>query len=288
MPCPYKGFSTQQEYTKPRHQPSDRDQNTRDRLSNKISASQPKIKSPAYIALGASALQTIYQTFDPDLPVSFNLPMLTTETAVNIIPTLLVIQKDRHCMPTLDYYFMNIQLDPIIIPPHRENNPSSMPQQAAAKDPTLQQADTLKPGETRVNPSMLAEKQVPVLDLTNSTITSAADLQTANYICVLIAKKTLHMAEKNPPQKKTSTDYILDSESSDEEVDQCLHTSQEERYYDTIRGSVQATQAALAYTTAQCNPTVEKGPERKPKIKPLPKEKAENKTTQTQDKDKTK
>ena len=49
----------------------------------------------------------------------------------------------------------------------------------AAKDQIPQQTDTLKPGETRVYPSMLAEKQVPVLDLTNSTVTSEADLQTA-------------------------------------------------------------------------------------------------------------
>ena len=37
---------------------------------------------------------------------------------------------------------------------------------------------------------------------------------------------------------------------------------------------------------AQCNPTVERGPDRKPKIKPLPKGKAEDKTTQTQKQDK--
>ena len=94
------------------------------------------------------------------------------------------------------------------------------------------------------------------------------------------------MAENNPPQKKTPTDYILDSESSDEDLNQHLHTSQEERFYDTIKGSAQATQAALSYTMAQCNPTVERGPDRKPKIKPLPKEKAEDKTTQAQQKDK--
>ena len=88
------------------------------------------------------------------------------------------------------------------------------------------------------------------------------------------------MAESNPPQKKTPIDYISDSESSDEELNQCLRTSQEERLYDTIKGSAQATQAALAYTMAQCNPTVERGPDRKPKINPLPKEKAEDKTTQ--------
>ena len=191
MPGPYKGFLTQcttkQEHAKPRHQPSDRDQRARDRLRNKASAFQAKIKSPAYIALGAAALHTVYQTFDPDFPVSFYLP--TTETAANTIPTLYVIQKDRHCMPTSDYYFTNIQPDPIIIPPHRGNNSSSTPQQAAAKDPIPQQTDTLKPGETRVYPSMLAEKQVPVLDLTDSNITSAADLQTAFHSLDLCSTK---------------------------------------------------------------------------------------------------
>ena len=96
------------------------------------------------------------------------------------------------------------------------------------------------------------------------------------------------MAENNPPQKKTPTHYISDSESSDEELNQSLHTSQEERYYDTIKGSAQATQAALSYTMVQCNPTVERGPDRTQKIKPLPKEKAEDKGTQTQENDKSK
>ena len=94
------------------------------------------------------------------------------------------------------------------------------------------------------------------------------------------------MAESNPQQKKTPIDYILGSESSDEELNQHLRTSQEERYYDTIKGSAQATQAALSYTTAQCNPTVECGPDRIPKIKPLPKEIAKDKTTQNHEKDK--
>ena len=96
------------------------------------------------------------------------------------------------------------------------------------------------------------------------------------------------MAENNPPQKKTPTDYILDSESLDEELNQHLHTSQEERFYNTIKGSAQATQAVLSYTMVQCNPTVERGPDRKPKIKPLPKEKSKDKTTQTPEKDKSK
>ena len=94
------------------------------------------------------------------------------------------------------------------------------------------------------------------------------------------------MAESNSPQSKTPIDYISESESSDEELNQHLHTSQKERYYNPIKGSAHTTQAALSYTMAQCNPTVECGPDRILKIKPLSKEKAEDKTTQTQEKDK--
>ena len=137
MPGPYKGFltqrTTQQQYAKPRHQPSDREQTARDRLRNKVSAFPANIKSPAYIALGATVLQTVYQTFDPDVPVTFHLPTLTTKTDTNTIPTLFVIQEDRHCIPTSDYYFTNIQPDPIVIPPHRGNNFGSTSQQVAAK-----------------------------------------------------------------------------------------------------------------------------------------------------------
>ena len=109
-------------------------------------------------------------------------------------------------MPTSDYYFTNIQPDPIIIPPHRGNNSSSTPQQTAAKDPISQQTDTLKPGKTRVYPSMLAEKQVPVLDLTNSTITSAADLQTALHslnLCSTEKEDPSHGREKPSTEEDT-------------------------------------------------------------------------------------
>ena len=210
MPGPYKGFSTQcttqQQHAKPRHQPSDRDQRARDRLRNKVSTSQAKIKSSAYIALGATALQTVYQTFDPDFPVTFHLLMLTTKTAVNTILMLYVIQKDRHCRPTSDYYFTNIQPDPIIIPPHRGNNSSSAPQQVAAKDQIPQQTDTLKPGKTRVYPSMLAKKQIPVLDLTDSTITSATDLQTTFHslnLCYTKKEDPSHGRKQSPTEEDT-------------------------------------------------------------------------------------
>ena len=94
------------------------------------------------------------------------------------------------------------------------------------------------------------------------------------------------MAENNPKKKKIPTDYISDSNSSEEETNQYLRISQEERLYHMVKGSAQATQAALVHTTAQCNPTVERELAKQPKIKKLPKGQASDKSTQTKEKDK--
>ena len=85
---------------------------------------------------------------------------------------------------------------------------------------------------------------------------------------------------------KMQSDYLSDSKSSEGEANPHLQTSQEEREYGTIKGSAQATQAALSYTTAQCNPMVERGPPKQPKIKKLSKEQALDKTMQTKEKEK--
>ena len=80
-------------------------------------------------------------------------------------------------MPTTDYFFTSIKPEPIVITHHRENHTKSTVQKAATQDPVSQQTHPLQPGKTRVYPSMLADKQVPVLNLTKSNITSEADLQ---------------------------------------------------------------------------------------------------------------
>ena len=95
-----------------------------------------------------------------------------------------------------------------------------------------------------------------------------------------------HLVEKNPKKMKTQSDYLSDSDSSEEEISQHLRTSPEERLYNTVKGSAQATQAVLAHTTAQCNPTVERGPAKQPKIKKLPKGQASDKSTQMKEKNK--
>ena len=99
----------------------DRDQQARDRLRNRISESKAKIESCAYLQLGEKALQTVHQTFEPNIPVILHLPALTNTTVdTDTILTLFVIQEGIHCMSTTDYYFKNIQPEPIIVPPIEE------------------------------------------------------------------------------------------------------------------------------------------------------------------------
>ena len=99
------------------------------------------------------------------------------------------------------------------------------------------------------------------------------------FVCV-------HIVEKKVQKTKVQSDYLSDSESSEEEVNPHLCISQEERIYGTIKGSAQATQAVLSHTRAQSNPTVERGPSKWPKIKKLSKEQAADKHTQIKDKEK--
>ena len=119
MPGLHKGISNQctneQQLAKPRHQPSERDKQARDRLRNKA-----KIKSCAYIQLREKALQTVHQTFEPNIPVILHLLALANTTQdTDTLPTLFVIQEGIHCMPTTDYFFTNIQPEPIIVSPNR-------------------------------------------------------------------------------------------------------------------------------------------------------------------------
>ena len=178
---PHKGASTQchnqQVLAKPHHQPSDRDQQAREILKQKV-----KIKSRAYIQLGDEALQIVHRTFQPDTPVILHLPALvdgSIDSNSYSLPTLYVIQDGINCMPTTGYFFTNIKPALIIVmhPAAHQNKPTL--QQAATQDPVSQQTHPLQTDETRVYPSILTNKQVTVLNLTETSITSQADLQDA-------------------------------------------------------------------------------------------------------------
>ena len=89
------------------------------------------------------------------------------------------------------------------------------------------------------------------------------------------------MAEKKSTPKKTQSDYISDSDTSDEETNPHLRTSPEERDYGTILGSAQATQATLSHTRAQTNLTVECRPPRQCRTQHPPQHTTEEKAPQT-------
>ena len=94
------------------------------------------------------------------------------------------------------------------------------------------------------------------------------------------------MVEEKKPKTKVQSDQLSDSDTPDEKADLRLRTSKEERSYGMIKVSAQATQATLSHSRVQTNPTVERGPPWRPKIKKLPKDKAAEKGTQTKDKEK--
>ena len=185
MPGPHKGVSTQctnqQVLVKPRHQPLERDQQARERLRQKA-----RIKSRACIQLGEKVLQTVHKTFEPNIPVILHLLALANTTIdTDTVPPLYVIQEGINCMPTTDYFFTSIKPEPIVVTCHRAHHSKLRVQQAVTQGSVSQQTHPLQPGKTRVYPSMLADKQVPVLNLTESSITSQADLQDAfQSICL--------------------------------------------------------------------------------------------------------
>ena len=91
------------------------------------------------------------------------------------------------------------------------------------------------------------------------------------------------MAEGSPKKPKIPNKQLSDSDTSDEEpINLILKTSVEERHYGTIPDSALATQAALSHSRAQANPIVERGPSHKVRVKKVPKEKATDKSTQTE------
>ena len=107
------------------------------------------------------------------------LALTNTTTDTDTVPMLYVIQEGINCIPTTNYFFTSIKPEPIVISHHRGKHSKPTVQQAATQDPVSQQIQSLRPGKTRVYPSMLVDKQVPVLNLTESSITSTADLQDA-------------------------------------------------------------------------------------------------------------
>ena len=168
---------------KPRQSPSDRDQQARQKLQQKA-----KIRSRAYIQLGEDTLKTVHKTSQPGVSVILHLPALTDGSLglkETTTPTLFVIQEGLNCSETTDYFFTNIEPKPIIVKQTAAHHSTSTSQQTLNRDRVSQQTHPQQPDKTRIHPSMITNRQVPVLNLTDIKITSHTDLQDAfNSLCV--------------------------------------------------------------------------------------------------------
>ena len=108
-------------------------------------------------------------------------------------------------MPTTNYFFTNVKPAPIVVMHAATHQNRPTPQQAATGDPISQQTHPLQPGKTRVYPSMLTNKQVLVLNLTETSITSQAHRQISRmhfnlFVCA-------PMAEKEVQKTKVQSDH---------------------------------------------------------------------------------
>ena len=184
---PHKGASTQchnqQVLAKLHHSPSDRDQQAREKLQHKA-----KIRSRAYIQLREETLKTVQRTFQPGVQVILHLPAFTDgslSSKSTSAPTLFVIQEGLNCLEMTDYFFTNIGPTPIIVECPAAHQNKSTSQQPVNRDTVSQQTHPQQPEEIRIDPSMLTNRQVRVLNLTETNITSHTNLQDAfNSLCV--------------------------------------------------------------------------------------------------------
>ena len=114
------------------------------------------------------------------------------------LPALVNSTIDTDTVPLLYVMQEGIKPQPIVVTHHSAHHNKLTAQQAANQDLFSQQTHPLWPGKTRVYPSMLADKQVPVLNLTKSSITSQADLQDAfQSICLCSRGRKESAEDKN-------------------------------------------------------------------------------------------
>ena len=94
-----------------------------------------------------------------------------------------MIQEGLNCLEMTDYFFTNIEPKPIIVecPPAQHSTVTS--HQPLNEDKVSQQTHPQQSEETRIHLSMLINRQVPVLNLTDIKITSCTDLQDALCVC---------------------------------------------------------------------------------------------------------
>ena len=116
-----------------RNQPSDRDQQARCKLQEMTLDFHAKFYDCVYLSIGPEAKRDIYNTFNPDKPISIHLDPPSTERP----PLVEIKQEVKTSIYTTDFYFTNKSPSNIVILSPSKNNTMPTGDQAAAADPTL-------------------------------------------------------------------------------------------------------------------------------------------------------
>ena len=156
-----------------RNQPSDRDQQARHKLQEKTLDFHANFYDCVYLSVGPEAKRDIYNTFDPDNPISIHLDPPSTERP----PLVEIKQEGKTSMYTTDFYFTKTSPSNIVVPYPGQNNSTPTGDQAAAADPTLFDTDPLQPGKVCLHSWMLYTSQAPIFNLTGKDIKSKKDIE---------------------------------------------------------------------------------------------------------------
>ena len=179
MPGPQKGYTTPHRCATVNeskgNQPSDRDQQARCKLQEEASDFHANFYGPVYLSIGPEAKRDIYNTFNPDKPISIHLNPPSTGRP----PLVEIKQEGKTSIYTTDLYFTNKSPSNIVVPSLSQNNTTPTGDQAAAADSTLFDTDPLHPGEIHLHSWMLYTSQAPSLDLTGKDIKSMKDIEHA-------------------------------------------------------------------------------------------------------------
>ena len=150
-----------------------------------------------YLSIGPETKRDIYNTFDPDKPISIHLDPPSTER-----PHLVEIkQEGKTSIYTTDFYFNNKSLSNIVVPSPSKNNTAPTGDQAAAADPSLFDTDPLQPGKICLHSWMLCTSQAPILALTGKGIKSKKDNEDAFHALNLCRQEDNE--EKSNGRKET-------------------------------------------------------------------------------------
>ena len=130
-------------YDSKRNQPSDRDRQARHKLQEMTSDFHANFYDCVYLSIGPEAKRDIYNTFNPNKPISIHLDPPSTERP----PLVEMKQEGKTSIYTTDFYFTNKLPSNIAVPFLSQNNTTPTGDQAVAADPTLFDTDPLQPGK---------------------------------------------------------------------------------------------------------------------------------------------